>query len=874
MHALLPLFLIAVGSDTPIESRYPEAIEIFRCAFDQSWDENFDGWPDRWTRRRGPGFPYYVGIELHEASAPVGNRCLRIELDGGGAVAYSPAINVGPLFSYVLEGYIKTEGLTHDRAYFSLTLLNAQRHRLETIIGDKVRQTDGWKKFRLGPITPASHDTCFAIVGLHVQPQAQEDLKGTAMFGDVWVGRLPRMDLGTNDAYNFFTDEQTIEVSCRVSGFIDEQPEISFRLEDVLGRKLAEYQCRIDTKAAQRAGESSPEGPSVKSRDSLALVGAARWKPPVPGPGFYRVYATMKGRTRAVFRRGLNLVVIEPRFSSPGGEFGWTLPSGDQPMPLPPLGKIVVQAGINWVKYPLWHPDENGDEFIEQLVAFGERIGAHGIRLVGLLCNPPPSLRQRYGQAESLLVSQLFEPDPKIWYPSIEPVMMRMATRVRWWQLGADTDISFVGYPDAYEMVRRVKAELDRIGQDVSLSIGWGWINALPPTFEEGAPWRCVTLSADPPMTHRELATYLDASGETALQRWVVIEPLSKDDYSAEVRATDLVRRMIAAKIHGAEAIFCPQPFSTRRGLMNDDGTPGELFLPWRTAALALGGATYLGSIQLPGGSPNQVFVRENDAVMVVWNDTPTEEVLYLGENVRQIDLWGRGNEPARREHRQVISAGRLPTFVTGINEPITRWRLGFAFTSQRLPSIFGRPHQNSLRVKNHFDRGTTGKATLVMPEIWRVEPEEVRFRLAEGEELERPFEITFPYDASSGRNKVRVDFDVQADRPYRFSVYRNIDVGLGSVHFEMSTRLNARGELEVEQRFVNASDDAVSFRCQLFAPGRQRLKTQILGLGGGSDVKTYHLPNGAELLGKALWLRAQEMDGPRILNYRFEAER
>ena len=74
------------------------------------------------------------------------------------------------------------------------------------------------------------------------------------------------------------------------------------------------------------------------------------------------------------------------------------------------------------------------------------------------------------------------------------------------------------------------------------------------------------------------------------------------------IRLRDLFERMLAAKIHGASAVFCPDPFAAQCGLMNDDGTPGELFLPWRTTALEIGGKQFLGRLTLPGGSRNAVF--------------------------------------------------------------------------------------------------------------------------------------------------------------------------------------------------------------------------------------------------------------------------
>ena len=58
---------------------------------------------------------------------------------------------------------------------------------------------------------------------------------------------------------------------------------------------------------------------------------------------------------------------------------------------------------------------------------------------------------------------------------------------------------------------------------------------------------------------------------------------------------------------------------------MTPEGKPGELLLPWRTAATLLGGAEYLGQLRLPNGSANWMFRRaDGQVVMVVWNDDAT----------------------------------------------------------------------------------------------------------------------------------------------------------------------------------------------------------------------------------------------------------
>jgi len=305
-------------------------------------------------------------------------------------------------------------------------------------------------------------------------------------------------------------------------------------------------------------------------------------------------------------------------------------------------------------------------------------------------------------------------------------------------------------------------------------------------------------------MTPVELTAYLNATSGCESRRWVVIEPLSKAHYSLEVRATDLVRRMIAAKLHGADAIFCPQPFGDQQGLMNNDGTPGELFMPWRTTALALGGAKYLGSIELPGGSPNMVFARYDEAVMVVWNGKPRDEVIYLGDNVQQSDIWGNTVKPENREHRQVIRVDQLPTFIGPIDLPVAMWRMNLQLATRRIPSIAGREHDNSLTLKNYFGSGTNGQAELILPEDWTVNPGQFSFRLADDEQMLQPFEITIPYGTDSGQHSVRIDFQLGVAGKHKFSVYRRMNVGMGEVTIEIDTRLNKQGELEVWQRFIN----------------------------------------------------------------------
>jgi hypothetical protein len=492
------------------------------------------------------------------------------------------------------------------------------------------------------------------------------------------------------------------------------------------------------------------------------------------------------------------------------------------------------------------------------------------IEMVGLLHQPPADVRKKLGDTGKPLAAQIFSSEPELWYPSLEPVLTSLSLKVRWWQLGGDKDTSFVGYPNAAEKVTQLRKLIARFGQQIFVGIGWSWLHELS---HQPQAWDFASISSDPPLTWEEQSAYLKLSESAKVRRWAVIEPLSNSDYAVDVRAGDLARRMLAAKIGGAEGIFVPEVFSTSRGLMNDDGTAGELLLPWRTTALALAGANYVGSINLPNNSVNHFFERDGQVVMVVWNDRDVEEKLYLGDNVRQLDLWGRSGKVATRDAEQVIRVGRLPTFITGLNGPVLHWRMSVKLAETRWPSAFNIAHSNALVVKNTFGQGISGQIKIVTPDGWRVAPAEATFKLAAGETLNQPFDVILRIEAVTGRQDLRFDFDIMADRRYQFSVRRQIDVGMDDVTLSASTHLNDQGELEIEQRLTNETDKPVSFKCFLYSPDRLPIITQVVEQGRGTDTKSYRLPNGAELLGKTLLLRADEIEGERIINYRFVAQ-
>ena len=896
MNALLPLFILALGSNSLPANHCPGAVEVFSCNFTEAQDQDYDGWPDGWTRGRGPGLPQYVRVQLAKQSPPGGGRSLKIELNGSGAVAYSPPIPVDSLSAYVLEGYIRTTGLKHDHAFYSLTFLDRDRQKLRVCESEKVVATNGWQRLRLGPIT-LDDKPKYVILGLHLGPRGDvEDLTGSASFGDLWLGRLPRVALKAKAenaaspelaAAHWFTDPQDIQIRCSISGLDAKKSQIVFTLQDAFGKELARDTQAISAKRSDST--SSTATPDQNSEDPIEAV----WKPSVPGQGYYRVQAIVSkvaetddsrstqkaAEWMPIGQADLTMVVIKSHQAATGSEFGWELPRDNRLISLSQFGELLGETGVRWVKYPLQSDAGKGPP-IDPLITFTDRINQQGMELVARLYVPEGK--------EPVPAVESFSRDPKTWYPSIEAVQARLGTQIRWWQIGDDRDTYWTSCSDLGTRVARVKSELDRIGQDVHVGVAWDWQQPLPPLDASKkttkTAWQFLMLVSNDSTTARELGDQLAALQVPGVDRWLVLNALPSEGHSTEDRVSNLVKRIIAAKVSGVEGIFCANPQDAQHGLIHDDGTPTELLVPWRTTALALGGAQYVGSLDLPRGTPNAVFIRQGELTMAVWNDRPIEDMADLGEKIQQLDLWGgstpcgktstdSSNAAASESIGTTIRADRLPTFLTGLNEPVVRWQLDATLARETLPSIAFERQGNSLRLKNSFPKAVKGRATIVAPADWRVEPRTIEFHLAPGESWQQPLNIVLPLNVIAGRHQVPIDFEIEADRVYHVRAWRRIEIGMGEVLIKMTSRLDNNGELEIEQTLTNRGKKPVSFRCSVSAPGRRLQTANVFGLATGSDQKLYRLPDGEDLVGKTLWLRAEEVNGPRMFNYPFVIE-
>ncbi len=869
-----------------------EAVEtVFSTDFDASADCDFDEWPDNWRRRSGPGFPAFNRILLSEQAPSDGTRSLRMELEGGGAVAYSPPLALNTLCDYLVEVHVKTENIVHNRVFVSLNVLDGQGKMVQTFVSAKLAGSPQWSVLRLGPVSPDAPKTAVGMVGLHCEPEAKADIKGAAMFARIWVGRLPRIALGTDSHSAYYMDPQRPTIHCRVSGLSKPKANVLLQVTDAYGRSMS--QASLPLTIASQASDASPttQASDVMPKPGPTLVsGNCSWSPSLPGPGFYRVRALLESYPEDLLRRELTLAVLSPDRTPPRSQFGCRLGGREGRMSQQTLVEVLSHAGVGWLKCPLWLEPDLNEARIEALNGLLRQLNAKGIAVVGVLDRPPADVLGRFDLGRPPWAAEVFGAARDVWCPSLERTVAATAGQVRWWQLGGDGDVSFVGFQDLENVLTQVQRELDRIGRGLNPGICWASEQPLPKSSTSPPPWRFVSMAWEPiEQTAKPTSSSGTAPRDTgppnplqrsSFDRWVVLQPLPPGKHPLENRVRHLVETMLAATWGGAEAVFLGVPIADEQGLVADDGSPRELFLPWRTTALALAGARPLEQLQLPGGSTGHVLVRDHDAVMVLWSPKPTNETVSFGDKIRHLDVWGIPQPIILEQTVQRIHVTPLPSFLLGLNKSIALWRREVRLERNRIASIFNQRQPNALEFRNTLEQSATGKVALESPKGWGIRPEQFEFSLKPGETFKQNLEMTLPNNVLAGPHDLGVEFEILLDptptspqQHHRFKVVCPVHVGVASVAMEFTTRLNPQGDLEIEQRTINEGTRSISLRCELFVPERQRLSAQVTASPRSPTLTQYRLPDGRKLLGKTLWLQAQEVGGAESLNYQFVAQ-
>jgi hypothetical protein len=327
--------------------------------------------------------PQYVEVSLGADEDAVDGQCLAVHVNGGGAHVESPHVSVSDSYSYKIEARVSVEDLEYAQAQLRLEFCNNDRDVLQSESSEWFRATDGWQRLDIGPVNAVDPDIRLARVALYVKPGVRADLQGAVKLDDIWIGRLPRMDVRTNSPFNVYENPNDVVVTCQLSGIQEQDPDILFRLLDASSHTIENDSVKLDARLInERKSKSSDIVDSASNKKSYA--GTTSWHPPISEHGFYKVAVRMQSERGVLMDKSINIAIVPPLDAAPHGPFGWTLAGDDIPLSNDQLGRLLPRVAVNWVKLPVWYgPTEEslGDE----LVLLTERLAAQDIEVVGTL---------------------------------------------------------------------------------------------------------------------------------------------------------------------------------------------------------------------------------------------------------------------------------------------------------------------------------------------------------------------------------------------------------------------------------------------------------------------------------------------------------
>ena len=881
-------------------------LKRFRWDFGRRNDPDFKRWPEGWKRLQGPGYPRYVpiGIVAHDADVedrirkldielvrihrwlsdrwpslqlPLPpalsdlfiDRYLRIDLDGGLAIVQSPPVETSWLYQYRLRCRIMTTGLRYDRVRAELVFIDTRSQaagssreprELSSHSTPVISGTTPWTELVVDRLRPPPEATGMMVrLVVEGSDDGLEDIRGVIGLDEVVIEKFPQLSLTTDEPLGIYHVHRRPVAKAKVMGLPSNDASLRFSLSDWDGIELASRSLPIQ--AGQRDGEVA-------------------WPLPPLGPGLYRVTVRLAEEEQRDLGAETTLAVIDELISGPAhGVFGWTLPDGlSGPDGLHPIesreiGRWLADLGVAWVKFPCWVAPHD-DAAAEQVATVLTRLQDFGIQTIGMLDEPPASELQSYDVRGRRIpfIAELLR-DLETWQPLLEPVMTRITLKVKQWQLGADRDHSFLGRPRLNDSIREIAQGLQGFGQPIDVAISWPWLEPLP--GDEPASWRAVCRSSDPELNAEELDAYLGqaSSDSPGTKTWLLLSPISAQRYDRDQRVRDLVMRMAAVRKHPVQAAFVSDPRDPEYGLLREDGRPDEMLLPWRTTARLIGNLHHSGSLKLRSNAENAVFRNASRAVLMVWAAEPTDELIYLGPSARHVDALGRDLElpvePYGGHEVHRVSIGTTPSFLIDVDPDLLAFRMSIELEQKQLDSLLGTPQRLSIRFRNPTRDTLAGEVRIDPPETWSVRSDSPDWDLFRGREAEHPFEVVLSNSASVGEYELPIRFMLQTVPPKQITVYRTIHVGPEGLDIEVQTRLTDNGDLELRLQMTNRTDQRQAYDCLLFPGQGRHYDRRIVSLEAAeTEVRLFRWPNGKDLLGKTVLLRASEQDGQRILNY------
>jgi len=881
-----------------------------------------DGWPDNWARRTGRDFPKFIPIAIHqnaitpEALTDIENfrrfssQCylgweqkkwpwqvipekvppaidqflertmlnpyLRVQMNGGMVEVSSEIIQVDVRSVYFMTARIHSDSTDYE-ANVKLRFMDEPGNTLFEMPTKFWSGKTGWKTVTTDSQYPYRADIAKVQVVAQVQPKNIKAYRGEFGFDAIRILRTPRLSLSVDKPLPFYMTGEKVVLRCTANGMTSDQSSIEFVLVDHTGKTLKSVNKLLTPDESQQPKLISSREPRKPSRNKLYWDGNCEWTTEGLEPGYYEITAKLGKGKAGDFDLEEQFVVLPnevPKASDP--RFGWTMSprkNNLNDMSTSRLLEILRFGHVGKVKLPVWYDFEDpvASKSARDRI---DRVQMAGIGCVGVIASPPTSLLKHFprhtpdesgSDLEDSLVVQTF----------LEPVMREMCVRISDFQIGWDHETELVFNPRLRPTLESIKKLSRRYGQEAQL------IAARNPTAAQADVdqidrWQ---LHSAKPFTAAEIgfATEKKQKSEFGNQDpWLSLTPINTTDYSLAVRIQDLAARML--KVAGDSLLqqttaWVSNPSDQQVGILNANGGPREMFLPFRSMSRALSGMRQIGSLPIPSLGVNYLVVAGDQAKIIAWSTRPTTAQLYLGDNVSAQDVWGRQvkiiQEITSNGPEQRFTIDKWPIIIDGVDIRAARWRMGIGLEDPRLDPLIGQTQELKILFANPFNSRATGQVTIIAKSIL-VEDATANFDVEGRSNSIITVPVRVKPDANTAAAAIQMKFSIQSDTQATFVVDQEIQVGTSDFTFETRYEMNDNNEVQLTLEVSNHQSAPLNFDCILLIPDRPRERTQISGLKE-RITKTMTLDNASDLIGKTLWLRCEQKGTNRILNFRIE---
>lgn len=899
---------------TASEAQAYRLIRLFD--FDERPLGNFEDVPIAWRRMDGEGLPFYSDGRFDFDFGHDAPPSYRLDLRGGsiGYEYFRNDLAVSPQSDYLIEAYIRTEGLENARAFLAIYLVDRLGEpipgsaMISPAVNASLDVSPTWHHVQidLSIDFPQAHALRLQMWVLQdyvwseppagvVDPIVRQDVDATVWFDDIAVYRMPRVRLA-------LTNPATIVQPGRSESFRVDVHNATLR------SLLAMLTVTDDADEVRFA--THKDVPPTESRQLDIPV------PPLP-PGRYHARVELGTKDETLIERSIHFSVLAPLFDSDiryedfGVDVGpWRGGSVDGAAEL----IRALGCGSNRIGVAMIGTPENAQEarHLDEIRELARQLVLSRIETTGVIL--PPSLLERGGDPGSTFSMLGTEGD---WHAQFGPVFAFLGDLLFSWQLGQEA--VELRQPRMWnaQTVLEVGKRLERFiavpqmviprsvwdTEPTQLLTGFFERDAAP-TYDgqasagNDAGVNAVELIRERPYAYSfwfpaslpaqafpwHLSFWFEPETDQAFEggpahstlgargpeHWIALEPDRSPTLTDAARITDLARRVALAKSVNPDRLYVSAPFQLTTAGGGWTWEPTAEYIPLRTLFHFLSGRQAIAALQLDHDAIGLLFMGPHGSALVLWTwqrevDAPVVE-LYVGASAYAVDLNGERHRLDRDGVKARVVLTPEPLILEDVDAPLLLLQDSFN-VEPRFIQLHDPDPPPVLALKNHYAARLLGTLDLTAPAGWDVVPPQIRVELTAGQPLSEVLHFLIPPRQVASERVLRVDLNVREPYPVELHFDVPLRVGLRDITVE-ATAWWQDDTLVVEQTLHNRSSRTVSFTSFCQVPRRAQQESVFLEVPPG-DIRatTYQFPQARDLAGESVWTGIEEIDGERALD-------